>query len=168
MKNLGLKITKLLLILVLFTLCKSCTEDYINGPDKGHIADLEKIIADNTVTEAEYFNEYTEKTVKILKVPVKTYVFDYSFTVNNQVYKGTRSLKELPEYTNFPIYYLFEDPEVNTPTPEEDLKLELEKVSSKSNLYWAIGWAVIALFFTFSLIKDMKTTLQKNKPKTRT
>ena len=62
--------------------CKTCAGDYIEGSDKEKVAEYEALIKENTKTTAVYDSVYTEHTVKIAKVPIKTYTIKYKYEVN--------------------------------------------------------------------------------------
>lgn len=167
MKNIIQRIITLLVILFMFSVCKNCAGSYIKGSDQEYISNLQKMISENNVAQAIYYPEYTEKTIKVMKVPVKTYEFNYFFFVNNKQYEGTRSLSKLPEANNFTIYYLSNNPNINSANPEDELKAELEKENSKSDLYWAIGWGVLGLFTLIGFVVDIKESMSNKTPKNK-
>lgn len=150
------KIQSIIGIILFFSLSKSCISDYRKGGDNKAIANYEKMIFDNSIAMAELSSEYKEVTVKVMKVPIKTYEFRYKFNVNNNKYEGTESFSQLPTTNSIKVYYLKTDPYFNCTNPEGNLKAEKEKNASKSSLYWGIGWGVLCLLLVLSFIQELK------------
>ena len=150
-----------LLITILASLaCKTCAGDYIEGSDEEKIAQYETMIKENTKTIAVYDSVYTEHTVKIAKVPVKTYSIKYKYDVNGVKYEGEqRALMDPPNTPVVEVYYLKDNPSVHDINPASSLKYEKEKETSNTDLYFAIFWGVLALFLAVGLwieFKDFK------------
>ena len=150
-----------LLMAILASLaCKTCARNYIKGSDEEKIAQYETMIKENTKTIAVYDSVYTEHTVKIAKVPVKTYSIKYKYEVNGVKYEGEqRALMDPPNTPVVEVYYLKDNPSINKIDPASSLKYEKEKETSNTDLYFAIFWGVLALFLAVGLwieFKDFK------------
>ena len=142
-----------LLMAILASLaCKTCAGDYIEGSNKEKVAEYEALIKENTKTTAVYDSVYTEHTVKIAKVPVKTYSIKYKYEVNGVKYEGEqRALMDPPNTPVVEVYYLKDNPSVNEIDPASSLKYEKEKETSNTDLYFAIFWGVLALLLAIGL-----------------
>ena len=136
--------------------CKTCAGDYIEGSDEEKIAQYETMIKENTKTIAVYDSVYTEHTVKIAKVPVKTYSIKYKYEVNGVKYEGEQSTSKLPESPVVEVYYLKDNPSVNEIDPASSLKYEKEKETSNTDLYFAIFWGVLALILAIGLLGEFR------------
>ena len=142
-----------LLITILASLaCKTCAGDYIEGSDEEKIAQYETMIKENTKTIAVYDSVYTKHTVKVAKLPVTTYSIKYKYEVNGVKYEGEqRGLMDPPNTPVVEVYYLKDNPSVNKIDPASSLKYEKERETSKTNLYFAIFWGVLALILAVGL-----------------
>ncbi len=153
--------------IAMFAVCaffsQQCTRTYLKGGDNKAISNYEKMLFDKSVVDAELYPEYKEITVKVMKVPIKTYEFRYYFELNGKKYEGQNTFQaELPKSDVIPVYYLKDDPNFNCVDPTSLLKTEKEKNSSNSDLYWGIGWGILGLLLligTFS--KDEETVENK-------
>ena len=146
-----------LLMAILASLaCKTCAGDYIEGSDEEKIAQYETMIKENTKTIAVYDSVYTEHTVKIAKVPVKTYSIKYKYEVNGVKYEGEQRLMDPPNTPVVGVYYLKDNPSVNEIDPASSLKYEKEKETSNTDLYFAIFWGVLALFLAIGLLVEFR------------
>ena len=150
------KLFSILGIIFCFSLCKTCISMHNEKGDKDKIANYEKMIATDSKTMAELESEYKETTVKIAKIPVKSYDFNYNFKVNDREFKGSYTTFELPKTTSIEVYYLPENPAVNCLNPQKLLATELEEKSSNSNLYWGIGWGLLAIANVYLVIMDFR------------
>ncbi|MBO9201952.1 MULTISPECIES: hypothetical protein [Niastella] len=153
MKN---KISAAFAIIIFFALSKSCISDYKKGGDKAAIAKYEKMLEDNSKTTAELRDTYREVTVKIMKVPVKTYEFKYDYKVNETSYSGEHSFSELPTSKYLEVYYMKEDHSVSCVNPQSLLASENQKNTSKEPLYWGIGFGVLCVFSIFGLVAELR------------
>jgi len=131
--------------------CKTCAGDYIEGSNKEKVAQYEALIKENTKATAVYDSVYTERTVKIAKVPIKTYSIKYKYEVNGVKYEGEHSTSTLPKLPVVEVYYLKDNPSVHDINPASSLKYEKEKETSNTNLYFAIFWGVLALILAVGL-----------------
>jgi hypothetical protein len=153
MKN---KIYSVIAVLVCFALSKGCISDYMKGGDKAAIANYEAMLADNSKTTATLHNEYKEMTVKIMKVPVKTYDFKYDYTVDGRSYTGRHIFSELPKTNDLEVYYLKTNPSFSVVDPKDKLDSEKEKSSSKSPLWWGIGWGILGILVLLNFISELR------------
>ena len=147
-----------LLMAILASLaCKTCARNYIKGSDEEKIAQYETMIKENTKTIAVYDSVYTEHTVKIAKVPVKTYSIKYKYEVNGVKYEGEqRALMDPPNTSVVEVYYLKDNPSVHDINPASSLKYEKEKETNNTDLYFAIFWGVLALLLAIGLWVEFK------------
>ena len=150
------KILGIIIVIICITLCKTCTSDYLKGGDNKAISNYEKMIFENSKITAQLYPNYKEITIKVMKIPMKTYQFRYHFDINGIKYEGQHSfLTELPKSNSLDVFYLKDDPNFNCVDPNEQLSNEKEKNSSNKNLYWGIGWGVFGLFTLIGMfIKD--------------
>lgn len=153
MKNI---IYAVIAVTICFVCCKSCVSDYIKGGDKTAIARYEKMLADSSVITATLQDQYTEVTVKIMKVPVKTYKFKYDYVVDGHKYTGEHMYTTLPDDPEQDIYYLTSDPSFSSFDPKKELAAEKEKNSAKGPLYWGIGWGIFGVLIIFGFISELK------------
>jgi hypothetical protein len=153
MKN---KIYAVIGILVCFFLSKGCISDYMEGGDKTAIANYEAMLADNSKTTATLHDEYKELTVKIMKVPVKTYDFKYDYTVDGRSYTGRHIFSELPTTTDLEVYYLKSNPSYSVVNPKSKLDSEKEKNSSKGPLWWGIGWGILGILILLGFVSELR------------
>ena len=147
-----------LLMAILASLaCKTCARNYIKGSDEEKIAQYETMIKEKTKTIAVYDSVYTEHTVKIAKVPVKTYSIKYKYEVNGVKYEGEqRALMDPPNTSVVEVYYLKDNPSVHDINPASSLKYEKEKETNNTDLYFAIFWGVLALLLAIGLWVEFK------------
>lgn len=153
MKN---KISAVIAIIVCFALSKGCISDYMKGGDKAAIAKYESMLADNSKTTAILQERYKEVTVKIMKVPVKTYEFKYDYVVAGHNYTGDHTFSTLPTVQDLEVYYLKSDPSFSIIDPKSKLESEKEKNSAKKPLYWGIFWGVLGIGVLLSFIKELR------------
>lgn len=152
MANLKDKIFGIILVIICGFFCNKCASDYMKGGDAKAIANYKQMLADKSFIEAQLSEEYTQTTVKIMKVPITTYAFTYYFFLNGQTYNGKHSFEsKLPESDKIKVYYLKTDPRINCVDPASLLAIEEEKNASNGDLYWAIGWGLIGLIFLLGL-----------------
>ena len=129
-------------------------KDYFKGSDKEKVATLSKLISEGKVAVAVLDSEYTEKTVKIAKVPVKTYEIGYTFEADGQAVHGQATLYEAPTEAEVEVKYLPSDPNINSLDPEKELQKEQEKETSNSALYVGLGFFAVAGFYGFRFNKQ--------------
>ena len=153
MKN---KISAVIAVIVCFALSRGCISDYMKGGDKAAIAKYETMLADNSKTTAILQERYKEVTVKIMKVPVKTYEFKYDYVVDGHNYTGDHTFSTLPTTQDLEVYYLKSDPSFSIVNPKSQLDTEKEKNSSKSPLWWGIGWGVLGIMVLLNFISELR------------
>src|SRR5688572_19317149 len=112
------KYIKLLLPLALVVIGIQVTRDHFGDTSKEKRAKLNQLISSGQQTVATLNDEYTEKTVKLAGIRVKTYEVGYKFNVDGQEYSGTTTLKEPPTQSQADVKYLSHDPSVNAINPE--------------------------------------------------
>lgn len=151
-------------LIILFGLCKTCITDHINGSSPSKINNLETMISDNTVVQAKLSNEYKETTIKIMKIPVKTYEFDYTFQLDNKTFSDKITLYDLPKSQYIKLYYLKNNPNIVSQNPQADLEEEMKKDTTNANLIWGIIFGILGLLVLIATIgKISKAIKQKQK-----
>ncbi len=103
-----------------------------------------------------YKEEYTEKTMKIAKVPVKTYEFGYTFIVGEKEYDGLQTLKELPTEPMVQVKYLASDPTINAANPEAQLASLGQSEGRTSTLLIGLGLVAAGLGLGFYRYKSVQ------------
>lgn len=88
-----------------------------------------------------------------MKVPTKSYEFQYHYAVNGQTYKGQHTFYELPKTNQLEIYYLKAAPSINCVDPAGRLGNELNNNKSKIPLYIGIAFALLALANLYDVIQ---------------
>jgi hypothetical protein len=150
------KIYAVIAILFCFAMSKGCIDDYMKGDDNSNIAKYETMLADNSKTTATLRDVFKEVTVKIMKVPVKSYEFTYDYTVDGVSYSGEHTLSELPKTTDLEVYYLKSDHSFSIVDPKSRLENEKENGWAKNPLYWAIGWGVLGIGVLLNFIFELR------------
>jgi hypothetical protein len=146
MSKLKDKIGGIIFLVISVYFCQQCTRDYAKGGDNKAISNYEKMIFEKSIVQAELYPTYQEVTVKVLKTRTKSYTFRYHFEQNGTKYEGKHTfMRELPKSNTIQVYYLTEDPNFNCADPTKLLEIEKNKNSSKSDLYWGIGWGILGL-----------------------
>lgn len=153
MKN---KISAVIAIIVCFALSKGCISDYMKGGDKAAIAKFETMLKDNSKTTAILQDQYKEVTIKIMKVPVKTYEFKYDYVVDGHNYTRNHTFSTLPTTQDLEVYYLKSDPSFSIVDPKSNLDSEKEKNSAKKPLYWGIGWGILGILVLLNFISELR------------
>jgi hypothetical protein len=153
MKN---KISAVIAIIVCFALSKGCISDYMKGGDKDAIVKYETMLKDNSKTTASLQDQYKEVTIKIMKVPVKTYDFKYDYVVDGRNYTGRHIFSTLPTTQDLEIYYLKDNPSFSEVDPKGKLASEKEKNSAKGPLYWGIGWGILGILVLIGFISELR------------
>lgn len=141
----------------------SFTSDYFSDSKKQEleqkISDTERLIASPTEGNALLDSVYTITTVKILGAPVKLYETKYFFTVGNESYSGIYKPKEPPTIPFIKIKYLAEDPAINSPDPEDELRSLKNSQTSKTALYiglFLLGGGALTVYFNVREIRERK------------
>lgn len=143
--------------LVCGVMCMQCTNMHLERNDKEAISRYEKLLEENATAVATLGSEYKEVTVTVLKVPIKTFTFTYSFDVEGRTYTGEKTYQiELPKTDTLTVNYLREDPSINCSEPQKLLESEKENGTSKSNLIGAIVWGVLAGLCLLGVVASWK------------
>ncbi len=103
---------------------------------------------------------YTEKTVKIAKIPVKTYEVGYTFKVDEKVFSGVKTLKNPPTEPILVVKYMPSDPSINAANPEEELSTLGENEGVTSTLLIGLGLILAGFglgYFRFRKSKKVNT-----------
>ena len=136
------KIISFLLPAILIVIGVQFTRDYFSDTNKEKKATLQQLLTNGKDAEAVLDSEYTEKTVTIARIPVKTYEVKYSFTVDGKNYTGLQVSKTEPAEATVKVKYLPNDPSVNAAGAEQELTDLNEQQDSGRGLY--VGLAIIA------------------------
>lgn len=166
MKSIKSVLYRIVLIIVCSLLAKSCVTDYVYKGDKDKIEQRQQMLDDNTFVMADLSSEYTETTVARV---IKTYKFNYSFTVDGRVYTDEISLTELPSFPKLKLYYLKEDPNIVSEDPQSEITTENKKGDSITDLLVGIVWGILAALILLSFLgksykKEQKTAIQPKEP----
>ena len=124
------------------------------------ISHLKQLIENPQKAQAKLDTIVTERTVKILGLPVKTYEANYYFTANYGYYKGLYKSSNPPNKATFEVSYLAEDPTINSIDPKADLAKLEEEQTSDFGLY-------LGLFFTFIGLISVLSFIQKRRAEKR-
>ncbi|PKB42885.1 hypothetical protein AX016_1060 [Cellulophaga sp. RHA19] len=162
MKKVKSVLYRIVFIIVFSLLAKSCVSDYIYEGDKDKIAERQQMLDDNTFVMADLSNEYTETT--LAKV-IKTYTFNYTFTVDGRTYTDEISLTKLPNFPQLKLYYLKGDPNIVSKDPQADINSENKKGKSVTDLIVGIVWGVLALLILLSFFGGKKAAEPKEAKK---
>lgn len=161
------KLAPLISVIVMMFFANGCYSSYKERRDElKYIPLLEAMMKDNTVAVAKVNPAYKEVSMKIMGVPVKYYEVTYSYEANGGgPYNGERSLSSPPTSAEMPLYYSKFDPSYSSFEPELDIKRIKEAASSKSKLYWSIGWLVLSLLVAGHFVVEAKAYLKARKAK---
>jgi len=157
------KIIKLILPVVLLLIGVQFTRDYFGDTTKDKRDKLEQLIANGNETMGILKSEYTEKTIKIAKLPIKTYEVGYDFQVGDKNYSGLKTMKSPPNNSTIAVKYLADNPEINAANPEEELASLDEYEGSSSTLLIGLGLILAGFllgFFRLKSFKDPKSIAQ--------
>jgi hypothetical protein len=127
--------------LSLFVGCCNCIRDYSKVPDEEKIKKFETLAKEGVKITATYATTYTETTIKIMKIPVKTYEMKYYFQVEGVSYSGTQKLNKLPKLPVVEAAYMPKNSSINSP----DAKKEAEQVKETENSNFALWLGIILL-----------------------
>lgn len=122
------------LVAVLFcgAMCVQCTNMHLERNDAEAISRYEKLLEENATAVATLGSEYKEVTLTVLKVPIKTFNFTYSFDVDGRSYTGEKTYQiELPKTDTLTVNYLREDPSINCSEPKNCWKARRRTVRPK-------------------------------------
>ncbi|MBC5774813.1 hypothetical protein H8S95_12120 [Pontibacter sp. KCTC 32443] len=138
----------------------SFTTDYFSDEKKQHleedIAAYEKLVASPTEAVALLDSVYTERTIKIMGAPIKTYETTYFFEANGQKYTGLYNPTEPPTIPVIPIQYLAEDPSINSADAKKQLASLHEESTSNLSLYLGLGLFLFGGISAYSNISAIR------------
>ncbi|MGH1432821.1 MAG: hypothetical protein ACRBG0_00010 [Lewinella sp.] len=150
------KILSFLLPVILFVMGIQVTRDYFGGGSQEKRSNLEQLVAQGEETIGFLKNEYTEKTVKIARIPVTTYEVGYTFQVDGKEYSGLKTLNDPPTEPTISVKYLPSDPMVNAASPEAELASLDEYEGGTSTLLIGLGLILAGLGLGFYRFKAMQ------------
>lgn len=146
------KILRLLLPVFLLVLGVQFTRDYLGDTTKERRSKLEQLITQGEEAVGRLDSEYEEKTIKIAKMPVKTYKVGYTFNVGDKEYNGEKTLKSPPTEPTIEVKYLPSNPMTNAANPKAELASLDEYEGGTTTLLMGLGLIVGGLglgFFRF-------------------
>jgi len=150
------KIISLLLPLFLIVMGVQFSRDYFGDTTKERRAQLENLVANGEQTTGIVADEYTEKTIKIAKVPIKTYEIDYVFEVGDQEFTGKKALTSPPTEPTVQVSYLPSDPSINEVDPQEAIASLDDTESDSMVLLLGIGLILAGLGLGFYRYRSMQ------------
>ncbi len=153
------KILQLALPLILVVIGVQFTRDYLGDTGQEKRKQLEELIATGKETTGTLKGEYVEKTIKIAKMPVKTYEVSYDFVANDKNYTGVKTLKMPPKESTVKVVYLDSNPEINAVNPQEELASFKKSEGDSTTLLLGLGLILVGLGLGFYRYKS----LAKNK-----
>jgi hypothetical protein len=129
------------------------------------IKEYEEDCANSIKTIANLDGSYTEKTVTIMKVPVKMYYYNYQFKVGDNTYKGNFQIDKEPTVLgdsfflrDIDVWYNKDEPNKNQRhSPCDSMEaMKKCKVSSYSNwfFYFGLPFILIGIILAYRSIKD--------------
>lgn len=153
------KILSFLLPVFLLALGVQFTRDYFGDTAKEERSNLEQLVAQGEETIGFLKSEYTEKTIKIAKVPIKTYEVGYTFKVGEKEYSGVKTLENPPTEPTISVKYLPSDPMVNAADPASELA-SLNESEGTTTLLIGLGLILAGAglgFFRFKSLQKAKS-----------
>ena len=150
------KILNLILPVFLLVIGVQFIRDYFGNTAGDREGDLEQLIANGQETMGTLSDEYTEKTVKIAKIPVKTYEVAYSFKVGKESYTGNKSLMAPPTMPLVAVTYLPNDPAVNAIDPADELSNLTKSEGDTTTLLIGLGLFLAGAGLGFYRWKSMQ------------
>ncbi|KAA3624615.1 MAG: hypothetical protein DWQ02_22865 [Bacteroidetes bacterium] len=136
------KLLRLVFPILLLIIGIQFTRDYFGTSETKTREDLQLLVTSGERTMAILNNEYKEKTIKIAKIPIKTYEVNYTFMVRGKQYKGKKTLDSPPTSLEAEVTYLSIDPTINAIDPAEELS---EFIESEGNIGYLITGMILFL-----------------------
>ena len=160
-----MKIGPLIGIFFMFCLANGCYSNHIKDHKQNiNIPLLQEMIADQTTTVAYINPSVKEITVEVMHIPVKYYEVTYKYHVPGRSdYNGKATLSEPPAKAEMTVYYSKTRPSYSVFEPEKELKKVKSESTSNSNLYWSIGWLVLAFGSLALYIAEARTYYKAKK-----
>lgn len=87
---------------------------------------------------------------------MKSYNFNYFFSVEGRKYQGKCSFDKVPNLQLLNISYLPETPEINSNNPEKALESLKESQDSNLSLYLGYGLVIFGLFRTLASFWEIR------------
>lgn len=143
------QLTRLILPIILLILGIQFMSDYFGDTTKEERVKLEGLVSSGEETLGILNSEYKEKTIKIAKLPIKTYEVSYRFMVEGKEYSGTKTLRDKPTEPTIQVRYLPSNPTINAATPEEELAFLKESKDSAARLLIGLVLTIIGLGLGF-------------------
>ncbi|MEJ8756979.1 hypothetical protein WG947_08235 [Pontibacter sp. H259] len=138
----------------------SFTTDYFSDTKRQQLADniaaFERLVATPSETVALLDSVYTERTIKIMGAPIKTYETTYYFNANGQQYTGIYNPTEPPTLPVITIKYLAEDPSINSVDPQKELASLKDESTSNLSLYIGLGLMLFGGFSGYSHLSAIR------------
>ena len=150
------KIFNLLIPVFLLVIGVQYTRDYFGDTSKEKRARLEQLVANGEETLGILKSEYTERTTKIAKVPIKIYEVGHDFKVGENQYSGVKTLKSPPTEPTMMVTYLPTNPEINAVSPQAELASLDEYEKSTSTLLLGLGLILAGLVLGFFRYKSFQ------------
>jgi len=150
------KLLNLILPIILLVIGIQFTRDYFGVTGKEERAKLEQLISSGEETLGTLKDEYKEKTIKIAKIPVKTYEVEYNFKVEEKMFSGLKTLKNLPTEQTIKVKYLPSNPEINAVNPEEELASLVKSEGSTSTLLIGLALILVGLVLGYFRLKSFR------------
>lgn len=154
------KILSFLLPIFMMVIGVQFTRDYFGNISQEKEANLEQLISQGQETLGVLKSEYEEKTTKIAKIPIKTYIIGYTFNVGEKQYEGSKTLTNPPTEPTITVKYLPSNPAINAANPEEELASLTNSEGDTSTLLLGIGLFLAGLglgFFRYKSMQKAKT-----------
>lgn len=152
------KLTRLVFPILLLIIGVQVTRDYFGSSTGEAKEKYETLISSGQTTVAQLNSEYKETTIKVAKIPIKTYEVYYTFSVNGKQYNGTKKLRSPPIDRTMQVVYLPSNPVINSINPKEELKKINEMEGEISTLMIGAGVILLGLFLLYNRLKKMKKT----------
>lgn len=150
------KILSFLLPVFMMVIGVQYTRDYFGDTSKEKRANLEQLISQGEETIGVLKSEYEEKTMKIAKIPIKTYLIGYTFKVGEKEYEGKKTLKSPPTESMISVKYLASNPMINAADPAAELASLDEYEGDNTTLYMGLGLILAGLGLGFHRYKSIQ------------
>lgn len=124
------------------------------------IKDYERLVKMPVKAMALMDSTVNVTTVKVMKVPIKTYTCNYYFEVNGTRYASKYSSATEPSKLLMEVSYLAENPAINAFDPGVELASLKEQTSSNMLLYVGSVLALIGAFRIYSFVQTRRAEKQ--------
>ena len=147
------KLSKLIVPVILVVLGSQFVMNHFRL--NSQISNLELLVSEGSKIETVLNKEYKEVTIKIAKLPVKYYEFEYSFNYKGKQYNGNESFSSIPNTLRAEVTFLPENPTINNINPIKDLNELKEDKGSFINLIIGSLMMLVGGFLLYSRIKNI-------------